>query len=1252
MTHPHPKGNFVPKAVLMKSGIKTLNTDGQNFSKEIVSVNTARPINTVYPRPTVNSARTTLNVLNRAHSHVRSPFNNSTTNKNSNLKEKVNTVKGNVTTVGPKAVGNPQLELKEKGVIDSGCSKHMTGNKSYLSDYEEIDGGFVAFRGDPKGGRITGKGKISTDTECVVLSHDFKLLDENHWMLLSTLTETSLDLSYYDEIDVDCCLGGDPKGEIDGGFVAFGGDPKGGRITGKGRKPALSFMRPFGCPVTILNTIDHLGMFDGKADEGFFIGYSTIRKHSQGYSTSKLDGGKAREKDAKDLENEDSEVPNTEEPRVNQEQDANVNITNNIDTIVYSDDDEGFNAKADMTNLDTHILVSPTPTTRIHKDHPLEQIIRDIHSAPQTRRMTKNVTEHVEPKKNKKDERGIVIRNKARLVAQGYTQKEGIDYDESWHFYNGKIEDEVYDCQPPGFEDPEFLDRVYKVEKALYGLYQALKAWYENLSTYLLDNGFQRDELTFFLGLQVTQKDDGIFISQDMYVDEILKKFDFLTVNTTSTPMKTSKPLIKDENAEDVDVHLYRSMIGSLMYLTSLRPDIMFDDSPFDLEAYTDNDYAGASLDRKSTIGGCQFLKSRLISWQCKKQNVVANSTTEVEDSYEKRLIQVIKIHTDHNVADLLTKAFDVSRFQYLIARWLEWSAKDAKDEIKAKVSAARLLTTARLPLELQLLRALKFVDSHNNVACLEKSTEHANFDEIVDFLNASPIRYALTTYKRRKTKRPTEISQFSGPTTLVADEIIHEERGDSMERVVTTAASLDAEQDSGNIIRTQSMETLNEPIPLGTGSGSGPRRQDTILGDWPAQTRFKRLSKQSNDSPLSGVNTPGSKEDRLKIMELMEIYTKLSDRVLALENVKTAQDLEITSLKKRVKKLEKKKKARTPQLKRRLFKGRYDHDIDVTIVSAPITTAGVSVSTAEPSTLPTTTTVIEDDDLTIAHTLMKMRSEKSKEKAKERGSKEKSSELAIRPTRGVTMQEPSKSGTRKAVPPSQHDLKDKGKSKMIEPEKPLKKKDQIKFHKEVAKRLDEELEADLEEEEKMLFDKEMKRVYSFVLIDSEVVEGSGKKTKSSRKETVSKERVGEEIDEESVKRQKLEIIKADGSTKFYKIFTTMLDDFNRQDVLDLYRLEKERFETTSSEGYDRLLWGDLITLFEPSEEDEIWKAQQDYTLISWRLYDSCGVHVLLMDIGITIHMMVEKKYPLTSEMLSRMLSGKLKVNRECEMAL
>ncbi|GJW48515.1 hypothetical protein Tco_0080161 [Tanacetum coccineum] len=276
--------------------------------------------------------------------------------------------------------------------------------------------------------------------------------------------------------------------------------------------------------------------------------------------------------------------------------------------------------------------------------------------------------------------------------------------------------------------------------------------------------------------------------------------------------------------------------------------------------------------------------------------------------------------------------------------------------------------------------------------------------------------------------------------------ETIHEERGDSMERAATTNASLDEEHDCGNILKTQSMATLNEPIPQGTSSSGGSRR------------------------------------------------------VLALENIKTAQDLEITSLKKRVKKLEKKKKERTPQLKRKLFKvmiesstekslgdqedaskqGRneigqdkeiswFQEDketqgsapvttdgVPVTSTSTPITTAGVSVSTVEPITHLTTTILIEDEYLIIAQTLMKMISEKSKEKSKEKGL---SSETATTTTtRGVTMQEPSEFGTRKTVPPPQHDPKDKGKGKMIKPEKPSKKKDQIKFVEELAKRLVEEL--------------------------------------------------------------------------------------------------------------------------------------------------------------------------------------------------
>ncbi|GJU87391.1 hypothetical protein Tco_1294937 [Tanacetum coccineum] len=167
--------------------------------------------------------------------------------------------------------------------------------------------------------------------------------------------------------------------------------------------------------------------------------------------------------------------------------------------------------------------------------------------------------------------------------------------------------------------------------------------------------------------LQEQHKKDGIIISQDKYVADILKKFNFATVKIASTPIETNKALVKDEEAEAVDVHLYKindGLIDRIFRYLKGQPKLGLwypRDSPFDLEPFLDSDYARASLDRKSTIGGCQFIGKRLILWQCKKQTIVANSTTEAEDCYEKKLIQVIKIHIDHNVADLLTKAFDVS---------------------------------------------------------------------------------------------------------------------------------------------------------------------------------------------------------------------------------------------------------------------------------------------------------------------------------------------------------------------------------------------------------------------------------------------------------------------------------------------------------------------------------------------------------------------------------------------------------------
>nr|GEU41206.1 putative ribonuclease H-like domain-containing protein [Tanacetum cinerariifolium] len=602
------------------------------------------------------------------------------------------------------------------------------------------------------------------------------------------------------------------------------------------RSPNIDFMKPFGCHVTILNTLDHLGKFEGKADEGFLVGYSINRRgpewlfdidsltKSMNYDIQSSDDKDVDEAPGKRDEgvskgsgidnqerfNSSTQDVNIAKPSINT---ANTNINigslnNNIvgsndprmpnleETSIFDDvyDDREVGVEADINNLELSTIVSPIPTTRVHKDHPKEQIIRDLNLATQTKR-TINFSEEnamaihalIDPSwikamqeellqfklqkvwtlvdlpngkrvigtkwvfRNKKDERGIVVRNKTRLVAQEN------------RFRRGTIDKTLFIKKDRG---DILLVQVYVDDIIVGSTNKFLCYEFEQM----MHKRFQMssmEELTFFLRLQVNQKDDGIFISQDKYVADILKKFDFATVKTASTPMEPNKALIKDAEAKDVDVHLYRLMIGSLMYLTASRPDIIFvvyayarfqvtpktshlhavkkifrylrgqpklglwypRDSPFNLEAFSDSDYVVASLDRKSTTGGCQFLGKRLISWQCKKQTIVANFTTEAEyvaaascygqvlwiqnqmldyglnfintkiyidnestihivknlvfhsktkhieirhhfikDSYEKKLIQVIKIHTDHNVIDLLIKDFDVSRFNFLVA--------------------------------------------------------------------------------------------------------------------------------------------------------------------------------------------------------------------------------------------------------------------------------------------------------------------------------------------------------------------------------------------------------------------------------------------------------------------------------------------------------------------------------------------------------------------------------------------------------
>nr|GEW23677.1 putative ribonuclease H-like domain-containing protein [Tanacetum cinerariifolium] len=701
-------------------------------------------------------------------------------------------------------------------------------------------------------------------------------------------------------------------------------------------------------------------------------------------------------------------------------------------------------------------------------------------------------------------------------------------------------------------------------------------------------------ELTFFLGLQVMQRHDGIFISQDKF--QVTLKVSHLHA------MKRIFRYLKGQ-----------SKLG-LWYPR---------DSSFDLEAFLDSDYTGASLDRKSTTGVCQFLGKRLISWQCEKQIVVANLTTEADYVFAANCYG----HVD-----------DISN---------EFGVKTGS----CKVNAAR--------------------------------------QDLV---------------------------------------LLGEREDDRVVKAATTATSLEAEQESGNINKTRSTTTLNEPSPQGTSSGSGPKCQDTTLGDADAQTRFETASKQSHNLPLSEVNTSGSREDNMEHQDDLTDFVPLTPHDLPLSGDRSRLgDQKVTKESKKIGKEAKGKNSKDESLQAiENVKGDTVNvggaintaTTGVSASSSSVTSTGVSISTAEPKTPPTTTiTTFEDEDLTIAQTLLKMRSKKAKEK-------------------GVAFRD-VKESIRPIIILLTIDPKDKGKGIMQEPKKPPKnpRKAHIQLDEELAKRMHEEemvklkrrqseiaaeeeaskaainqefddiqamIEADeqmalrlqseqqkqltIEEKSRMLVEMiaERKRLFAaqraaeqrskpprkakmrnrmctylknqasykhnqlkgrsyddiqklfdkaykqeekrrFKTITKVTKEAKSDEGQESAKDEQEKEELrlclkivqdedrvinsetlamkslfvdwetqllGSELQGEDLSYWK--ITRADGSFRFYKVFSIILEEFDREDLFDLHRLVMKRFKSVALEAYDLILWGDLKTMIEPNEEDKVWKNQQE----------------------------------------------------------
>nr|GEX20725.1 putative ribonuclease H-like domain-containing protein [Tanacetum cinerariifolium] len=1608
MTHPHPHRHVVPTAVLTRS--------------RLVPLTVARPVTTVVPQTKVKHQRPTKHGVNKAHSPIRRPINLRPSPKNSNFHQNVTTVKANQVNavlgvkgnwiqvsygLGPQKTltflfdvhGNLHHALKDKGVIDSGCSRHMTGNISYLSDFEEINGGYVAFGGNPKGGKITGKGKIRTRkldfydvyfvkelkfnllsvsqmcdkknsvlftyTECIVLSSDFEVPDENHVLLRVPKENNMYNVDLKNIVpsgDLTCLFA---KATLDESnhwhrrlghinFKTMNKLIKGNLVRGlpskvfknnhtcvackKGKKHRASckskhvssvslplqrlHMDLFGptfvkslnkksyCLVvtndysrfswvfflatkdetsTILKTfitgienqINHkvkiirsdnetefknhdLNQFCGM--KGIKSEYSVARTPQQNgiaerknrtlieaamtmlsdsllpitfwaeavniacYVQNRVLVTKPHNKTPyelllgsgpiwlfdidtltqsinyqpvvvgnqpnssvgiqenlnactvgkeanfiqqyvliplwssgfKDPQNTDVAAFEVQEPEsavyvslsscdktkthvdktkskakgkslvelstgvknlseefeefsVNSTNEVNAtstpitavgpNSTNNTNSFSYAspfntvvspsfefDDEEDVGAEADFSNLETSITVSPIPTTRVHKDHPITQIIGDLSLAPQTRSMTRMVKDQGSKWvfRNKKDERGIVIKNKARLVAQGHSQEEGIDYEEviapvakikairlflAYAFFMGfmeyqmvvksaflyrTIEEELYVCQPSGFEDPDYPDKVYKVVKALYGLHQAPRAWYKTLANYLLENGFQIgkidqtlfikkqkgdillvqvyvDDIIFgstnkelckafkklmkdkfqmssmgeltFLGLQVKQKHDGIFISQDKYVAEILRNNKALAIpGQTATGKENSNPFIADSLPKTILLTFIHGICSNM--------------SPF------------------------EFSLVYLVVTSVQIFNAVSS----------KLLLFVLMIDAahllllGHQTYVSIKKSNDVVRLQALIDRKKVIITEDSirqairlddADSVDCLPNEEIFAELARIGYEkpstkLTFYKAFfsaqwKFL-IHTILQCM--SAKRTAWNEFCSFMSSAVICLA------------TDTPLFDG--------MLVPQQAQDVEDVAD-------DDDTVN-------EVYAEPTPpLPT----------------PATPPSPPQAETAQPSPLP--QTQPTKILMTLLNQLLETYATLTKQVANLEQDKFAQAIEITKLKQRVRRLEKKRQVKSSGGK--IIE--LDADEDVTLEEVDVE---VTMDANVQGRLEESQAKVYHLDLEHADKVLSMQETDEAEPAEVEevievvvAAKLMTEVVTTAATTITADPVPKASAPRRRRDVIIQDPEEAATASVI-----VQSKDEA-----FARELESELNAninwnDVVDQHYNLNQAFLERVEKEVTGQEE--EGSKRKSESSEQISAKKQRINKEVEElkthlHIVPNDKddvfteatpldlkvpvvdyqihhehnkpfYKIIRADETHHLFLSFITLLRNFDRDDLKMLWKLVQERFHSSKPKKIsDDFLLNTFKTMFQkPNVEATIWREQRGrYGLAkvkSWKLLESCGVHIITF-ITTQMILLVERKYPLTRFTLEQMFNNvRLEVEDESEMSL
>nr|GEW50912.1 hypothetical protein [Tanacetum cinerariifolium] len=1203
MTHPHSKKHVVPTIVLTRS--------------RLVPLNAARPVTTIVPQTNVKHQRPAKHVVNKPYSLIRRHINHIPAPKNSNFHQKVTTVKTKNVNAIQGTKRNWQA-LKDKGVIDSGCSKHITGNISYLFDFEE-----------------------SIEDMLHLVEIQKVLPDENHVLLRVPRENNMYNVDLKNIVpsgDLTCLFA---KASLDKsnlwhrrlGHINFKTmnklvkakeNPSGPRDLElpKSQTAFLTLSKEIGISKLILNTLDPLGKFDGKVDEGFLVGYSVSSKafrvfnnrtrivqetlhinflenqsnvagsgptwlfdidtltqsmnyqpifvgnqpnHTAGIQGN-FDAGKVGKESvptqqyvllplwstgSKDSQNIDADstfddkenysevhvsLSSSDKPKKHDEKaireakgkspvdfasvtSVGPNLTNNtnsfnaagpsvnavspnfkfggkssfvdpsqypddpnmptLEDTIYSDDEDDVGVEADFSNLET------TPQTKSMTRMVKEQEPKRVYQALKDSSWIEAMQEELLQFKMQKEEGidykevfALVVRIEAIRLFLAYASFIGFmvyEMDVKSAFVYGNIEEEVYVCQPLGFEDHDYPDKVYKVVKALYGLHQAPRAWCETLANYLLENSFQRGkidknlfikkkkgdillvqvyvddiifgstnkelfkafgklmkdkfqmssmgELTFFLGLPIKQKDNGIFISQDKYVAKILRKIGLTDGKSASSPIDTEKPLLKDPDGENMDTVVATSSTkAEYIVAVSCCAQVLWIQNQL-------LDYSAPTLTSPTHATTPSPPQQEPIPSPPQAQSAQPSSPPQQQPCQTARILE---------------------SSMTLLNKLMERCAMKVANLEQNKVA-----------------QALEIIKLKQRVRKLEKKrrTKHSGL-------------------KRLKKVRTTQRVE-SSLNTVVDDQE-------------------DASKQRGKITKLDAYE-------------------DVTLGDVDAE--------DTNEAE------PAKVEEMLEVVTAAKLMTEVVTTV-----------------------------AQVPK------------------ASAPRKRRGV---------------VIQDPKETVAASVI-MHSEQVKRREKQDNTVMRYQALKRKPL--------TKAQARKNM---MIDLKNMAGFKMDF------------FKKEVTVK----------------------------------EEGSKRKGENLEQETAKRQRIDEEA-EELKRHLQILILRADGTHNLFLSFVTLLKNFDREDLETLWTLVKERFESTEPKNFsDDLLLSTLKIMFEKSNvEANVWREQKSgYGLTkvkSWKLFESCGVHIIILTTTQLI-LLVKRKYPLTRLTLEQMLNNvRLEVEEESEMSL